>query len=814
MSHPLYEDINAIAKGTFGDCTLVRRRRDGKSFVKKNIELAKLKHPVSKASLTDFGNLVRLRHPNLARLREALIVGSAHSSMDDQMVVILDFVEGGFNLAKAVEKRILDGRPFSEMETTRVFLQIVLALKALHDSGVCHGNLKPENVFLEGPAFPANGRTLVKVCDFGLCSFFGTAGTPRSLPYYTAPEQTKEGATDEIIFYQFATSADVWSLGCIVFEMIMLRKPFLAPTHYALQLKKQESATKIAAEKGRSPAKKLSPLISHNFQDLVSQMLDVDPSRRPSVNSILLLPFLQPHLEDLISSNASVSSRMLEASPEISRASGAGNGVPLNAKRFSPNITFVGKPKPSVNGRKPSSPPDLRTGDTFPGVSDESIRLALESEQEAFQSKQKIIRSPRVSNSPPPRSIKTEFSGALSPNSPLSPTQITAANSARRRAKEREVSPPSVFNAGGQNYRERVWNEKRDKQAQHEAVLAKARIAAFEERKRLAAKMRQVGGRPVRAGDVGTGTPQALPAAARQSPGFSSAPGRNPRQRRETAKERKEREYKEALAKARKEAFEERKALQEKMQTVGGRPARVSSRGAHSSSPPESHGDTNVAPAVGQRSSRDGRTSRKAKEEEDYMKALAKARKEAYDERMALQRRMSNVGGRPALRETAASTAFSSTQEGKEGNASNARALQRSASQDYRLPNSPARNAKARAQQRKDAEREARLEELTRARKEAFQERMNLQRRMSDYGSRPQPMEQNWSGGSAHQQNSATPFAIDESVEKITAAEAASRRRVSMKTKQAQEEEYKAALEAARRTAFAERQRLKQKYGR
>ena len=107
-----------------------------------------------------------------------------------------------------------------------------------------------------------------------------------------------------------------------------------------------------------------------------------------------------------------------------------------------------------------------------------------------------------------------------------------------------------------------------------------------------------------------------------------------------------------------------------------------------------------------------------------------------------------------------------------------------------------------------------RLEELTRARKEAFQERMNLQRRMSDYGSRPQPMEQNWSGGSAHQQNSATPFAIDESVEKITAAEAASRRRVSMKTKQAQEEEYKAALEAARRTAFAERQRLKQKYGR
>ena len=108
----------------------------------------------------------------------------------------------------------------------------------------------------------------------------------------------------------------------------------------------------------------------------------------------------------------------------------------------------------------------------------------------------------------------------------------------------------------------------------------------------------------------------------------------------------------------------------------------------------------------GQRSSRDGRTSRKAKEEEDYMKALAKARKEAYDERMALRRRMSNVGGRPALRETAASTAFSSAQEGKEGNASNARALQRSASQDYRLPNSPARNAKARAQQRKDAKKE------------------------------------------------------------------------------------------------------------
>ena len=59
--------------------------------------------PLSRDDLYQFGSIVKVKHPNLARVREALIVGSSKTDKEDKMVIISDFIDGGMNLQNAIE---------------------------------------------------------------------------------------------------------------------------------------------------------------------------------------------------------------------------------------------------------------------------------------------------------------------------------------------------------------------------------------------------------------------------------------------------------------------------------------------------------------------------------------------------------------------------------------------------------------------------------------------------------------------------------------------------------------------------------------
>lgn len=103
----------------------------------------------------------------------------------------------------------------------KVLAQITSALYACHrkkeGNRVLHRDLKPGNVF-----FDANGN--VKLGDFGLSRIMGDesvyAYTHVGTPYYMSPEQISDQKYNE--------KSDIWSAGCVIYELSALRAPFEA----------------------------------------------------------------------------------------------------------------------------------------------------------------------------------------------------------------------------------------------------------------------------------------------------------------------------------------------------------------------------------------------------------------------------------------------------------------------------------------------------------------------------------------------------------------------------------------------------------
>ena len=151
MSHPRYNDLDhSLAKhGSFGAVDLVARETDGKYFVKNVVHLCEMVQPLSRDDLYQFGSIVKMKHPNLARVREALIVGSSKTDKEDKMVIISDFIDGGMNLQNSIEIKRQRNEKFNNDGIMRILVQVLLGLKSLHDAGLVHGNLKTVQYFLK-----------------------------------------------------------------------------------------------------------------------------------------------------------------------------------------------------------------------------------------------------------------------------------------------------------------------------------------------------------------------------------------------------------------------------------------------------------------------------------------------------------------------------------------------------------------------------------------------------------------------------------------------------------------------------------------
>merc|ERR1719478_343522 len=207
--------------------------------------------------------LSSLQHPYIVKYRENFLE-------DGWLCIVMDFCEGG-DLSDRIKKMRSQRKSFPEEQVLRWFTQAILALKYIHDMKILHRDLKSGNFFLS-----KSGN--MKMGDFGIAKVLectaACAQTQIGTPYYLSPEICSGKP--------YSWGSDIWSMGCILFEMCARKVPFDAPDLKSL-IKKITS--------GAPP--EVPSEYSAGVRILCKQLLNRDPVARPSAANILKVPVVQ-----------------------------------------------------------------------------------------------------------------------------------------------------------------------------------------------------------------------------------------------------------------------------------------------------------------------------------------------------------------------------------------------------------------------------------------------------------------------------------------------------------------------------------------
>jgi serine/threonine protein kinase len=202
----------------------------------------------------------QVRHPSIVDVLD-------FGTHGDTSYLVMEYLEG-----ETVRSRLLRTGAMTETTVRRLGRQVASALAAAHARQIIHRDLKPDNLFLVTD-LDVIGKQRIKVLDFGIAKLLAdsgdgvvdTGGAILGSPGYMAPEQAGAHAVvDE--------RADVYALGCVLFEMLCARRPFTA-----------SGLAGVLSLQMFSPApspREHAPDISEELDAIVVRMLAKDPSGR------------------------------------------------------------------------------------------------------------------------------------------------------------------------------------------------------------------------------------------------------------------------------------------------------------------------------------------------------------------------------------------------------------------------------------------------------------------------------------------------------------------------------------------------------
>ncbi|XP_028991548.1 serine/threonine-protein kinase Nek5-like isoform X2 [Betta splendens] len=411
-----YEVVRQIGEGAFGKAFLVRER-DGhghRECVVKEINLTKMSAKEKEASKKEVTLLSKMKHPNIVTFITSFQEKSS-------LYIVMEYCNGGDLLKKINTQR---GVHFSEEQIISWFVQICLGLKHIHDRKILHRDIKCQNIFLTSRGMKA------KLGDFGIARMLNNtmelARTCVGTPYYLSPEICESRP--------YNNKTDIWSLGCVLYELCTLRHPFEGSNLRQLVMK---------ICRGRySP---VPNLYSHELRLLLSHLFKVNPRDRPSITSVLRRPFLEKyvckHLEPQVMQEE-LSPMVLHhnrAAPQATKSrAGANTSAPEKAQKSRGSVRPVAAvrrqpvPSPALckvtrlyrGARQPAAPPEA--------VAQQNQRFNVQQHVGHYQHYHAQLdafdgRNKRVVLPPPPPPPGREEPCDDCPAPPAEPYQLVAA---------------------------------------------------------------------------------------------------------------------------------------------------------------------------------------------------------------------------------------------------------------------------------------------------------------------------------------------------------------------------------------------------
>lgn len=198
--------------GTGGMASVYRVRHN----VLDSVYALKILHiggPALRERLMQEGRVqARLRHPNIVSVTDVLDVGGS-------LGLLMEYIDG-----VPMDRWLREHRP-ALPQALEIFDGILAGVARAHREGLVHRDLKPANVLLDR----VDGRLVPKVADFGLVKALDEdsdtrttrtrSGMAMGTPAYMAPEQIRDASRVD-------HRADIFSLGCILYELVTGRRPF------------------------------------------------------------------------------------------------------------------------------------------------------------------------------------------------------------------------------------------------------------------------------------------------------------------------------------------------------------------------------------------------------------------------------------------------------------------------------------------------------------------------------------------------------------------------------------------------------------
>jgi NIMA (never in mitosis gene a)-related kinase len=222
------------------------------------------------------------------------------------------------NLAQVIRRGLADKRPLSDEQVLQYFHQICFGVHYVHTKGFIHRDLNPDNILVF-----ATG--VVKLAGFEFCRLLpeergGRMGVAGTYPYM-APE---------IFTSPYDAKVDIWSIGCIFYELCTFRRAFSSRAEEVRRAHQCRALPDMRPMKTRPRA----------FRDMLRRMLDYDAAKRPSARQIVRLPVIRAYFDLLIADHGSEVARGKSPQPSKAPVVGPDEGrraqSPLPAKRQKP----------------------------------------------------------------------------------------------------------------------------------------------------------------------------------------------------------------------------------------------------------------------------------------------------------------------------------------------------------------------------------------------------------------------------------------------------------------------------------------------
>lgn len=425
MSFKDFRVLETIGKGSFASVYKVIRKSDSKVYALKRVKINKM----SKKEIADALNEIRF----LASIRQKNIVGFLEAFLENnetELCIIMEYCGCG-DLAQKVERYKRRRQYIDENVIWKYLVQCLKALEHLHEKKICHRDLKVANTFLA-----EDGS--VKIGDMNVSkrlSHQGKLQTQIGTPYYMSPEIWNNRPYD--------AGSDLWSLGCMIYELASLRPPFVGDSFPSL---------KRAVTAGR-----YSPLprkYSDSLTKVIGMMLRLNSRDRPSAHALL--------------HSAELSSKLqFDADNVVPDSSRVDKMNMINTIKVPQNLRKLGGalPKPCYPDVRPNSPTAWTVEEQgknerkkereyekmrppMPPISDENENTPPidysrdESSSKVYSARERVEKQqqPSVSKQPPALSAIAEYYSRR----PLAPVAPSVAN----KVEQKISHVPGAYNRG------------------------------------------------------------------------------------------------------------------------------------------------------------------------------------------------------------------------------------------------------------------------------------------------------------------------------------------------------------------------------